>query len=347
MVRHWIALGSVLVLATCVAAQTPTPSATPVPPAPSPTFFERFGAGINLGNTFEAPTEGAWGVTLEPDHLPTIAAAGFKHVRVPVKWSAHAATTAPYTIEPAFFQRIDGVVHSATENGLGVVLNIHHYDEIVKDPAAHTDRFIGLWRQIATRYATAPDSVAFELLNEPHDKLDAGTWNLFASEALAVVRTTNPTRTVIIGPVGWNNWRELPKLKLPAGDKHLVATFHYYDPFEFTHQGAEWVGDNAKQWLGRGWSGSEAEMADLNAAFDAAQAWGREHGVELYVGEFGAYSKADMASRVRWTQAVAEASRSRGMATAYWEFGAGFGAYDREKKQWREELKGALVGAKP
>ena len=29
------------------------------------------------------------------------------------------------------------------------------------------------WRQVAPRYANAPRNVAFELLNEPHDKLDA------------------------------------------------------------------------------------------------------------------------------------------------------------------------------
>lgn len=320
-------------------------AALAAPVAAGPTFAERFGPGINLGNTLEAPTEGAWGVTLEPEHLPTIAAAGFKHVRIPVKWSAHADANAPYTIDALFFARVEWAVMAATDNKLAVVLNVHHYDEIFKDPAGHRDRFLGLWRQIAPRFATAPDSVAFELLNEPHDKLDAATWNSMAAEALAIVRATNPTRTVVIGPAGWNSSRELGALVLPAGDAHIVATFHYYDPFHFTHQGAEWVGEDASKWLGTTWSGSEAEMAELRTAFDAAQAWSKERGIELYVGEFGAYSKADMDSRVKWTRAVRDAARERGMSTAYWEFGSGFGAYDREAKQWREGLKAALTGS--
>lgn len=308
------------------------------------TFAQRFGSGINLGNALEAPKEGGWGVTLQPEYFPVIADAGLRHVRIPVKWSAHADAAAPYTIDPAFFDRVDWAVKSATDAKLAVVLNIHHYDEIVKDPAGHRDRFLGLWRQIAPHYAGAPDTVAFELLNEPNDKLDAATWNALAAAALAIVRETNPTRTVVIGPAGWNNYRELPKLTLPPGDKHLVATFHYYDPFPFTHQGAEWVGDDAAKWMGTTWTGSEAELTELRGAFDAAQSWGKDHGVELYVGEFGAYSKADLASRVRWTRAVADEARTRGMASAYWEFCSGFGAYDAQKKQWREELKAALVG---
>jgi endoglucanase len=48
----------------------------------------------------------------------------------------------------------------------------------------------------------------------------------------------------------------------------------------------------------------------------------------MFVGEFGAFSAADMPSRARWTRFVSEESRQLGMSRAYWEFGSGFGAYD-------------------
>src|SRR6476660_3181157 len=61
------------------------------------------GRGVNFGNALEAPNEGEWGMKLEADFFVKIKAAGFDHVRVPTKWSAHAAKEAPYTIDATFF----------------------------------------------------------------------------------------------------------------------------------------------------------------------------------------------------------------------------------------------------
>src|SRR5262249_60878224 len=64
------------------------------------------GRGINLGNALDGPYEGAWGVTLKADYFRLIKKAGFKSVRIPIRWSTHAATAAPYDIETDFFQRV-------------------------------------------------------------------------------------------------------------------------------------------------------------------------------------------------------------------------------------------------
>ena len=62
------------------------------------------------------------------------------------------------------------------------------------------------------------------------------------------------------------------------------------------------------------------------------------------MGEFGAYSKADMESRVRWTDFVARSAEKRGIAWSYWDFAsAGFGVYDGLNKMWRIELLKALI----
>jgi endoglucanase len=303
------------------------------------------GPGINLGNALDAPSEGAWGVTIKPAYLPAIKKAGFGHVRLPVKWSAHARPDAPYTIDPAFRKRVDEVIDQATAAGLGVVLNVHHYDEIHQDRAAHTPRLVGLWAQLAEHYKGRPASVLFEVMNEPTNQWKPTEWNETAAAALAVIRKTNPERVVIIGPISWNGFRALPSLKLPEDDRRLVATFHYYEPFEFTHQGASWAKESDR-WLGRKWTGSAAERKKLADDFAAAARWSAERKRPLYLGEFGAYSRADMDSRAAWTRAVREDAERRGFAWAYWEFASGFGAYDPRTDQWREPLLKALVPGK-
>jgi endoglucanase len=301
------------------------------------------GRGINFGNALEAPSEGAWGFRIEERYFDDIKRAGFDCIRVPVKWSAHAAKTAPFKIDEPFAERVDWVLKNASERGLNVVLNIHHFDELYDHPEEQTERFLALWKQIATRYADQPDSVVFELLNEPRNPLTPEKWTELFPQALKIVRDSNPTRAVIVGPGNWNNIDSLAKLELPNDDR-LIVTVHYYSPFHFTHQGASWA-EGADAWLGTKW-GSDADKAAVKKDLEKAAAWGREHHRPMFLGEFGAYSKADMESRVKWTTFVTSEAERLGMSWSYWEFGSGFGAFDPQKNEWREPLKDALVGEK-
>jgi len=299
------------------------------------------GRGINLGNALEAPKEGEWGVTLKADYFAAIKKAGFDTVRLPVRWSAHAAKEAPYTIDAKFAERVDWAVDQALANELNIIVNVHHYGAMDTDPDEHLPRLAGLWKQIAPRYKDRSARVYFELLNEPHGKLTEEKWNAMAAKLLAVVRESNPIRPVIIGPGQWNSIRALEKLELPK-DRNLILTVHFYDPFEFTHQGASWVKGSDK-WKGKTWSGTDAEKAAITKQLEKAATWAKSHRRPVFLGEFGAYSGADMKSRVLWTTFVTREAERLGFSWAYWEFCSGFGAYDPKTDRWREGLKAALV----
>jgi endoglucanase len=300
------------------------------------------GPGINLGNALDAPDDAEHALPLRPRHFDEIRAAGFGTVRLPVAWSAHADQSPPYAIAPDFFERVDEAVGEVLARGLNVVLNVHHYHELNLAPEEHTERFLALWRQIAPRYADRPrHRLHFELLNEPRAAMTAERWNAVLPRALAAVRESNPERAVLIGPAEMNDIGALPKLELPEDDDHLVATVHYYAPFEFTHQGAHWV-EGSGPWLGTTWGG-EADRRAVSDDLGAAAAWAAARGVPLFLGEFGAYERADMDSRARWTAWVREEAERLGIGWAYWEFDTDFGAYDREAGAWREPLRQALL----
>ena len=304
--------------------------------------------GVNFGNMLEAPKEGAWGVSIHEDYFPTIKQAGFSLIRVPIRWAAHVEEDKNPTIDSAFFSRIDWVVAQAEKNNLVAILDYHNDDALMKnpdirvsDPESPANRFVALWKQIAEHYKDAPSSIYFELLNEPNGKMDAPHWNALLAKTLAVVRATNPTRTVVIGPVQWNSIGALDKLVLPENDRNILVTFHYYDPFHFTHQGAGWVeGSNA--WLGTKW-GSDADKQGVTKAFDKAAQWGAEHHRPMYLGEFGAFSKSPIEGRAQWTAFVARTAESQGFPWTYWEFCSGFGVYDPQAHAWRQPLLDALV----
>jgi endoglucanase len=298
--------------------------------------------GINLGNCLEAPKEGAWGVTLKADYFKAIKEAGFDTVRLPVKWSAHAQSNAPYTIDSKFAERVDWAVDQALAHRLNIIVNVHHYAEMDSEPDNHLPRLIGIWEQIAVRHKDRPAAVCFELLNEPHGKLSDEKWNAAIPELLRTVRKTNPTRAVIVGPGQWNSIRALDKLELPKEDRNLILTVHFYDPFEFTHQGAHWVKGSDK-WKGRKWTGTEAEQTTIRKQLEKAAAWAKHHGRPVFLGEFGAFRDADMDSRARWTRFVTREAEKLGFSWAYWEFCSGFGAYDPQANAWRQPLKAALL----
>jgi endoglucanase len=209
-------------------------------------------------------------------------------------------------------------------------------------PDEHLPRLLGLWQQIALRYKDRPARVYFELLNEPNGKLTEAKWNTAFPKLLAAVRQTNPTRPVIVGPGQWNSIRALDKLELPRDDRNLILTVHYYDPFEFTHQGASWV-KGSEKWKGRTWAGTDAEKAAITKQLEKAATWAKTHDRPVFLGEFGAFQEADMKSRARWTNYVAREAERLGFSWSYWEFCSGFGAYDPKTETWREPLKTALI----
>jgi len=261
--------------------------------------------GMNLGNMLDAPKGVSWGVQLEANFFDLIKSAGFDHVRIPIRWSDYTAKEAPYLIESAFAKKVDWAIKCALDRRLFVIINVHHFDALMKDPNGQRARFIAIWKQLAERYKSYPNAVFFELLNEPCEQMTAVRWNGLFAETLAVVRKTNPTRLVVVGPVQYNNISQLPSLQLPANDQHLLVTVHYYNPFDFTHQGAG----------------------------------------PLFIGEYGTFDRAGMNSRAKWTYAVTKEALARKMPVTYWEFCSTFGMYNPEEKCWRPELLNAVLAA--
>ena len=305
---------------------------------------EQLGKGMNMGNMFEAPEEAAWGNPFRDDYFAKIAALGFDHVRIPIRWDTPSRTgqSAPYTINPTFLHRIQEVVDMALENGLMVIINMHHHDALFVSPGDEKEKFLAQWGQIAAYFESYPETLLFEVLNEPHGALSPDLWNVFFAEALTAIRETNPTRGVLMGTAEFGGVSGVTHLD-PPNDSNIIVTVHFYSPFTFTHQGAEWVGDHTDAWLGTPWYDLEYEREALVQELEAVANFSQEKNIPIHMGEFGAYGKADMESRVRWTNFLSRCFESVGYSWAYWEWSAGFGIYDPTTDTFRESLVNALL----
>ncbi|MBN1799736.1 MAG: cellulase family glycosylhydrolase, partial [Spirochaetales bacterium] len=291
--------------------------ASPAVSMPTPLF-----RGINLSNTFDAPYEGAWGegALMQEAYFQVIKDADFDHIRIPVRWSAHAEETAPYTIDPEFFDRIDWAIDNTISRGMTAVIDMHHYEEFNADPESQRERFIALWGQIAEHYKGYPDNLYFELYNEPglSALFTVEFWNDAVKDVYNLIRTTNPTRYIVIGTVQWKDEREgSVQLELPDNYTNIILTFHPYIPWDFCFQQVEWMENPPPA---SEWNGTLEQREHIIEFLNIYTQWRAVHSdVPLWNGEFCVHM-ADMDSRVRWNTFISRECEKRGIAHTYWGF---------------------------
>lgn len=335
--------GTALALALCAGLMvSPAKAQTPFPPLTPEAQVAQMGRGVNIIGYDPFWQKGGKGNYTEA-HFKAIHDAGFRNIRVVLFTFKHLDKDGQ--LDPEWLKKLDWVVEMGQKYGLNTILDEHDFNDCAKDATTCGDRLKTVWSQLATRYKDAPNTVLFELLNEPHDALNGEFWNDLFPQVLAVVRQSNPTRNVIVGPTHWNSRNDLDQLKLPEDDRHLIVTFHYYDPFNFTHQGASWAPPEIEKGHDIPF-GTPAEIAQINADFDAVKAWSVAHDRPIFLGEFGAYDKAPMDSRVLWTSSVARSAENHGFAFAYWQFSSDFILYDFKTQQWVTPILNALIPPK-
>src|SRR5436190_2938903 len=331
--------------------------------SPAHQALKHFRRGVNLGNYLEAPKGQNWGVSYTSADFDHIKTEGFDHVRLPIRWNDYAGPAPDFKLSDEIFAKADFLVTNALSRGLGVIVNIHHFDEFTTAPAPNTEKFFALWKQIAAHYAPSPERLAFELLNEPKDAAKTTLLNPIYAQAINLIRETNPKRTILVGPGKWNGVEELKNLVLPSNDDNLIVTVHCYEPFLFTHQGASWSGAQTKtkgivfpgppatpltpdpvavksaSWISNWFKNYNTKPTAENPVsakpieekMKLAHDWGEYYGRPIHVGEFGCYTGADPASRARFHEEFKRILDKYDLAWALWDWKAGFHYWDEKK----------------
>ncbi|GFE63383.1 glycoside hydrolase family 5 protein [Litoreibacter roseus] len=283
---------------------------------------------MNLSNGLDAPYEGAWRYVIEDNHIDAIADAGFDTIRLPVRFSAYYDDG----IAPALLRRVDGIIQRALDQGLQVILDLHHFEELMDDPEGQADTFVAIWAELSQHYAGWPPALMFELINEPNDQLTTARADALYDRVLPIIRADHPDRWVILSGGRWGTIAEMRKLK--PRDGAVAFTFHYYGPFDFTHQRATWVGRDMPYRA----PVTQEEIAEVTRDITAIP----DLGNPVFLGEFGVHNVIPDADRAPWIRAVVDAADTAGIGWCHWGFGANFRAYDPETDTWRPDILKAL-----
>lgn len=294
---------------------------------------------VNMGNGLEPPSGTLWGRRYHAQDYQRIKAAGFDTVRIPMRWSDYTGVEPAYRIHPDFLNVAKDNINNAKSAGLNVIINIHHFEELMDNPTKHIKRFRAIWSELSQSFATEPSNVWFEVLNEPTKNLSGKILQGAQIVAISEIRKHNPNRVIILGGENWSGINSLGSNIAPPDD-NIVYTFHYYDPFTFTHQKAEWLGDAMPKGK-RGW-GSKADKDELAKAVKVATSFRDATGHPVFLGEFGVNIPVKNSDRVRYAGAVKTAMESANIPWCLWSYGNTF-ALHTDKKGWDEDMLSALT----
>jgi endoglucanase len=254
------------------------------------------------------------------------------------------------------------------------MINIHHFDELDANPTNATAEFLAIWQQIAAHYREYPAPLAFELDNEPHEHATTALMNPIYAQVIAAIRETNPRRTIFVEPGGWGSIDQLKNLVLPPDD-NVIVSVHCYDPFYFTHQGANWtsgatpitgivfpgppatplvpnpalnLSPDRLDWVRRYNTLPTAQNPSSPLAFQNKliyiHQWSDYYHRPIHLGEFGAYTRADEQSRVNFYESFRKAAEAQHVGWCIWDWSAGFRYWDRANHRAMPGMHEALFG---
>lgn len=315
--------------------------------------FEGYMKGVNLGGWLSQCdySEGRLEGFITEKDFKVLKSWNIDHVRVPVDYNIFQDDEGK--IKDFGFKYVDRAIEWCGRYGLNMILDLHKtcgffFDKAQQesgffDSADLQERFFALWKEFAERYAKYSDRVAFELLNEVTEPEYSEKWNRIAEKAVEIIRKYSADIKIVIGSY-WNNSVDaLKDLDMPH-DENIVYTFHCYDPFIFTHQGAYWV-DGMPSDFRMSYPGDVADyrekireigFTDIQtyeevttetftsdyfiSRFINAVELCEKRNVPLYCGEYGAINLASPDSTLSWYKDINAAFQKLGIARSAWSY---------------------------
>ncbi len=275
-----------------------------------------------------------------------------KTIRLPICFDVWVEQFPPYDFKmPEYFEAVDSILFWAKENEQNIIIDYQHGQLSDAAFTENAKRLIAIWKKVATRYKdTDPDKVFFELFNEPHD-ISLENWLAVVHQLISTIRAIAPEHSIIVGGVDYNGivgLEELPALI----DQNIIYTFHFYEPFLFTHQGAEWVGNPATttgipfpynaanmppmasaaaNTFGEDhyyWYNYEGQKDYLRRYLETVKKWSLQHDLPVFCGEWGSHFLADQTSRCEHAETVLKYLQELNIPYCYWEWDRNFSFFN-------------------
>ena len=320
---------------------------------------EPFKRGVNLTNWLQTSSVQQIDFTkFTKQDFINIKSLGCDVIRLPINLHYMTKGEPDYTIDPLLYYYLDQIIDWAEELELHLILDNHSFNTAVDTSTDIGDILIPMWTQMAQYYKDRSTYVYYEVLNEPHGISDM-MWNQIQQQVIDAIRAVDQTHTIIVGPAGLNSYDNLQFMP-EYEDDNLIYTFHFYDPFLFTHQGASWTDPSLELLAGVPFPYDAGDIPDcppelqnswVKGALENYQKTGTmEHvkdlidiavdfqtirDVTLFCGELGVYKpNSNDQDRIYWYNIVRNYLEEKGIPWTMWDYKGDFGLF----KQGTNEL---------
>jgi endoglucanase len=285
---------------------------------------------------------------IQPTDLLLLKKLGFKSIRLPVAFKYFQSKKIP---DEQVLACIDKVWKLCRSYGFKMVIDYHYGNLDDHNYLEATADIIKTWTLIAQKYRNIDENVLFfELYNEP-PPINPQVWKDAAYNMVTAIRKIDRQRTLLIGASNYNSIYELSRF-VRLQDENIIYTFHFYEPFLFTHQGADWVGSQmattgvpfpysvenfpplnqkAKSTAGEinynkyHLDGNEQSVKDK---LQIVKNWGDKYMVPVICGEYGSYNKfADDQSRCNYIKAVRSSLKQLHIPGILWDYNTNFSIF--------------------
>ena len=331
------------------------------------------GVGWNLGNSLDSHNQGfyssniydyetQWSNPLVTQSLINkVKEKGINTIRIPVTWYQHISTDGSYTINPTWMARVKEVVDYAYNNGMYVILNIHHENwinraDFASAGASMETQLRAVWRQIADEFSDYGQRLIFEGMNEPRAEGSGDLeWNgneacynvvnqlnqAFVETVRAVDSPYQKTRMLMVPDYAASressiySYLTIPKsansidADNDGDDDYVAVSLHAYSPFQF----AMGDGDHSNY--------SEAYEAELESMFSGMQSQFLQEGVQIILGEFSASNYGYDSARLAWAESYMKNATEYGIPCVLWDNnvesnngGEAHGYINRATEEW-------------
>ena len=207
------------------------------------TLKRKLGAGVNISlleQYWKSPND-LYKTDLS-ESLKSISKQGFKTIRLPVAFDLFLQPQS-FNLQKQLLEKLDEIYKICNSRSLNLIITYHYGKLTDKNTFTEIDRISWMWKQIQ-RYFSGKGygNLYFEIYNEP--TLSNYQWKETITTLVQYLRFEDANRIYIIGGTNYNNIDQLKEMG-KITDNKLFYTIHFYEPYIFTHQGAEWTGNKS------------------------------------------------------------------------------------------------------